>query len=147
MSLSFEEILDREGKLVYKTRGCSMQPMLYQDRDIVIIEKSKARLKKYDVAFYKVGEKYILHRVIHVRNGYYIMRGDNNLFNEKVPDEAVLGVLTAFVQNGEKRSVTDGDYIAYYKKRVRLYPLRFIYRKTRGFAGKVKRRLLGKSKA
>ena len=35
---TFEEILSRDGRLIYKTRGVSMQPMLYQNRDLVIIE-------------------------------------------------------------------------------------------------------------
>lgn len=140
---NFEDVLISGKPLVYKVKGCSMRPMLFQDRDIVIIEKPKARLKKYDVAFYKTGEKYILHRVVRVGKGYYITRGDNNLNNEKIPDSAVLGVLTGFVTNGEDRSVTDAEYVSYYKRRVREYPLRFVYRKVRALARRIKRGLFG----
>ena len=59
---TFEEILSREGRLIYKTRGVSMQPMLYQNRDLVIIETFEGRLKPYDVALYKRGRQYVLHR-------------------------------------------------------------------------------------
>ena len=41
---TFEEILARDGRLVYKTRGTSMLPMLHQERDLVIIEGPKGRL-------------------------------------------------------------------------------------------------------
>ncbi len=63
---TFEEILEKDGKLVYKTKGVSMNPMLYQNRDLVVIEVPKGRLKKYDVALYKRGKSYVLHRVIGV---------------------------------------------------------------------------------
>lgn len=141
MSTSFEEILDRDGMLVYKTRGQSMQPMLYEERDIVIIEKPKARYKKFDVVLFNTSNKYLLHRVIKDKGSYFITRGDNNEFVEKVPEDAILGVLTGFTRDGKEYKVTDPEYVAYYKKRVLLYPLRFVYRKLRGFAGKIKRKL------
>ena len=138
---SFEEILDSGKPLVYKVKGYSMLPMLHQNRDLVVIEKPKGRLKKYDVAFYKSGENYILHRVIRVKKGCYIIRGDNNSASERVPDEAILGVLTSYVRNGAERSVTDPDYIAYYKRRVRRNPLRRLARFARKVSGNVRRRL------
>ena len=53
---TFEEILSKDGKLVYKTKGVSMNPMLYQNRDLVVIVPVKERLKKYDVALYRRGK-------------------------------------------------------------------------------------------
>ena len=47
---SFEELLARDGRLVYRVRGVSMRPMLRQERDIVIIEVPSLRLQKNDVA-------------------------------------------------------------------------------------------------
>ena len=79
MSVStFEDILARDGRLVYKTRGVSMEPMLRQNRDLVVIRVPGSRLKKYDVALYKRGKDYVLHRVIGVADGHYLIRGDNN---------------------------------------------------------------------
>ena len=93
---TFEEILEKDGKLVYKTKGVSMNPMLYQNRDLVVIEVPKGRLKKYDVALYKRGKSYVLHRVIEVNDdGTYSIRGDNTYSIETVPEEAVIGVLTS----------------------------------------------------
>lgn len=54
---SFEELLEKDGRLVYKTRGVSMNPMLYQNRDLVVIEPPAGRLDKYDVALYRRGKQ------------------------------------------------------------------------------------------
>ena len=50
---SFEEILKDEGRLVYSNVGMSMQPLIRQGRDLLIIERTAGRLKKYDVPLYK----------------------------------------------------------------------------------------------
>ena len=105
---TFEEILSKDGKLVYKTKGVSMNPMLYQNRDLVVIVPVKERLKKYDVALYRRGKSYVLHRVIEVNDdGTYLIRGDNTYSDEIVPDSAVLGVLTEFVRDGKQYKVTE----------------------------------------
>ena len=52
---TFEEILEKDGKLVYKTKGVSMNPMLYQNRDLVVIVPKEGRLKPLDVALYRRG--------------------------------------------------------------------------------------------
>lgn len=100
--VTFEQILERDGKLVYKTRGISMLPLLRQDRDLVVIEKKNNEpLKRFDVALYKRGEKYVLHRVINVKDGSYEIRGDNTFVMEHVPDDSVIGVLTEINRNGK----------------------------------------------
>lgn len=122
---TFEEILEKDGKLIYKTKGVSMNPMLYQNRDLVVIEVPKGRLKKYDVALYRRGKSYVLHRVIGVNeDGTYSIRGDNTYTIETVPEEAVLGVLTGFVRNGKQYSVTDPEYQRYVKFWDAAYPVR-----------------------
>ena len=95
---TFEEVLEKDGRLVYKTRGVSMLPMLHQNRDIIVIVPLKRRLKKYDVVLYKRGSSYILHRIVGVRDEEYLIRGDNTYRLEHVPQETVIGVLTGFVR-------------------------------------------------
>ena len=62
--ICFEELLSRNGNFAYKTKGKSMEPLLRQDRDIVVIRTVSRRLKPLDVVFYRRGSQYILHRVI-----------------------------------------------------------------------------------
>ena len=123
---TFEDLLAADGKLVYKTHGTSMEPMLRQDRDIVIVKVPEGRLKVNDVALYRRGPKYVLHRVIAVCDGYYLIRGDNTYATEKVPDSAVIGVLSAFKRKGKDYSVTDPSYLRYVRRRNATYPVRRI---------------------
>ena len=112
---SFEEILARDGRLIYRFRGVSMLPLLRQKKDLVIIEAvggsapkspgtgtgsaepaqstvtgsaeatlegstgsaepapdggTAAKLKPLDVAFYRRGNQYVLHRVISIEKTY-----------------------------------------------------------------------------
>ena len=123
---SFESLLDRDGKLVYKTKGSSMKPMLRQNRDLVVIEKPAGRLRRHDVALYRRGQSYVLHRVIRVRDRDYAIRGDNTYRMETgITDADILGVLTSFVRDGKEHTVTDFSYRTYVLLWCALYPLRF----------------------
>ena len=128
---TFEDLLAQNGKLVYKTKGRSMQPMLRQDKDLVFIQTPSARLKKFDVALYRRGKKYVLHRVIAVKDGCYLIRGDNTFRLEHVADSAVIGVLTAFRRNGKEHSVSDRGYLLYVHLWNALYPVRHLWFQTR----------------
>ena len=78
---TLEEMLRRDGFLVYKTRGVSMRPLLKENRDLVTIRPFDGRLKKYDVPLYRRrGNRYTLHRIIAVRENDYVIRGDNTAF-------------------------------------------------------------------
>lgn len=122
---TFEDILARDGVLVYKTRGASMEPMLRQNRDLVVIRVPSSRLEKYDVALYKRGEAYILHRVLEVNPDRYLIRGDNTYTLESVPDDAVIGVLTDFQRKGRQISADSRGYKLYVRFWIAIYPLRF----------------------
>ena len=121
---TFESLLARDGRLVYKTRGTSMQPMLYENRDLVVISAPQGRLQPYDVALYRRGSAYVLHRVIKVRESDYLIRGDNTYHVEVVPDSAVIGVLTGFKRKGKDYSVQDPMYRLYVHVWCAIYPAR-----------------------
>ena len=127
----FEDLLQKEGRLVYKTKGTSMEPMLRQNRDLVIIEVPSARLQKYDVALYTRGDQYVLHRVIDVRDDHYRIRGDNTYAIEQVPFDAVIGVLKSFNRKGKLHTVTERGYRFYVRFWNAIYPLRAAWRRIR----------------
>ena len=137
---TFEDILARDGRLVYKTKGVSMLPLLHQERDLVVIEVPKGRLSKYDVTLYKRGDNTVLHRVIHVKDDFYEIRGDNTYYLEKVPDSAILGVLTSFVRKGKRISAKTPLYLCYVRIWNFLYPVRAFYVRGRRFLGRIYRR-------
>ena len=141
MSATFEELLARDGVLVYRTRGVSMEPMLRQNRDLVVIRVPDSRLKKYDVALYKRGDAYVLHRVIEDRGDHYLIRGDNTYALENVPDAAVIGVLTGFQRKGKQHNVTEKGYRFYARFWTAIYPLRRFWVRLRGLTVRAARRL------
>lgn len=115
MSLRFEDVLVRDGKLIYTGTGYSMLPMLRPKRDLIIVERPKGRLKRYDVALYRRdGGQYVLHRVLGRREDGYILCGDHQWQREyAVTDRQIIGVLTAFVRDGKEIPVTDPRYRLY----------------------------------
>ena len=122
---SFEDIIERDGSLVYTNRGFSMYPMLRQNRDLLIISKITGELKKYDVVLFKRNGKYILHRIIVVKENTYDTAGDHNWWKEKdIRRDEIIGILTAFVRDGREISVTDPAYQRYVYLWCDLYPLR-----------------------
>lgn len=145
---SFEEILDRDGKLIYKTKGTSMRPMLRENRDLVVIAVPDRPVKKYDVVLYKRNNAYVLHRVLRVNESEYLIRGDNTYSMEKVPRAAVLGILTEFKRNGKTYSVNNTGYRYYARIWHAIYPLRRLAIRVRKKLGYIARAagLSGKKK-
>ena len=125
-SVSFEEILEKEGRLVYSSVGDSMLPLIRQGRDLLVIERPDGRLKKYDVPLYRRDSgQYVLHRVLKVRENDYVICGDNRWAKEYgVTDRQILGVLTAVIRDGKEVPVTDRRYRLYVRLWCGLFPLR-----------------------
>ena len=140
--ISFEEELERSGKLVYTTVGVSMRPLIRQDKDISIIEKPKGRLKKYDVALYKrPNGQYVLHRVVKVLEDGYVILGDNCCSKEfNIKDSQILGVLTSLNRGGKEIDFESFGYKLYVRLRYAHYPVRVIIFKTKKFIRKLIKR-------
>ena len=137
---TIEQLLERDGVLVYRTRGTSMEPMLRQNRDLFTVRVPSARLKKYDVALYKRGRDLVLHRVIGVDAHGYRIRGDNTYSTEYVPEERILGVLSEFRRKGKNIRISDPGYRCYVWVWCALYPVRRFWVLCRRFAARFLRR-------
>lgn len=124
---SIKEILDTAGTYTGLTMGSSMEPLIHQQKDNIIVVKNKGRLKKYDVPVYVSPDgKYIMHRVVKVCDDHYVIVGDNLLTKEYVTDDMICGVLVGFYKNGKhyvdlKKSVL---YKIYSRVWVALLPVR-----------------------
>ncbi len=142
----FDDILKRDGFLVYKTRGVSMRPLFKENRDLVTIRPFEGTLKKYDVPLYRRRDRrFTLHRIIAVRDNDYVIRGDNTFVKEYVPRSDVVGVLTEFKRKGKNHTVDETGYRVYVRVWHFIYPLRWVLHKLRRFGGKIKRALKGKT--
>ena len=138
----FEDVIERDGRLVYTNVGDSMRPLIRQDRDILIIEKPQGRLKKYDVPLYKRDSgQYVLHRILKVRDSDYVICGDNRYCKEYgITDRHIIGVLTAVVRDGKEMPITDWRYRLYVHLWCDLFPLRAVILKARRFPKWLKKR-------
>ena len=138
---TIEQILEKNGKYLAPTVGVSMRPMLKEGRDTVVILPKIGRLQPLDVALYRCGEKYLLHRVLRQIEGGYIIRGDNCYEDEKVPEEAVFGVLTEFFRKDEHILCSNEKYLRYVKRRLKSYKFRRFFYKIKRFIKKILVRL------
>lgn len=120
MHRTVEEELAAHGHSFFQTVGDSMEPLLHNRKSTVVIKAKKGPLKCYDVALYRRPSTgaYVLHRVVRVLDGAYLIRGDNRLRQEKVPDEWIIGVMTGYYQDEQNVyvSCTSEGYRQYLKR-------------------------------
>ena len=143
-----EDVLEREGVYLCTTSGVSMYPMLRHRRDTVLIRKKTGRLKKYDVPLYRRGDSYVLHRIIRVLpDGGYDIRGDNCYKIEKgVSEDRVIGYLDVFWRGSNSKEISTSSvmYRIYSRCWVALHPLICATKKTKIFARRMGKRILGR---
>ena len=113
--LSYEEYLEQNGSMTYTNVGVSMLPLLRQGKDLFTVrKKGSERCKVGDVVLYRREGRYVLHRVVEVRENDYVILGDNCVCREfGVSDEDIIGVMTGYVRGGKEHSVSDLGYRLY----------------------------------
>ncbi len=148
--MSEHGVIEREllsGGYISTTKGTSMYPFLKTSRDVVKLITPCAPLKKYDVVLYKAAEgKYILHRIIGVRDDEYVIRGDNTYHKEYVKKERILAVLIEFKRKGRAHKVTDRGYLLYSRLWNFIYPIRYIAYHSLMLAYRIYRKIIKKKK-
>ena len=132
-TLKIEEVLDLQGQYVGPTVGVSMLPMLKNRRDTIVVKPKTARLQPLDVALYRRGNDYVLHRVIKPVKDGYIIRGDNCYADEYILEDDVFGVLTEFFRKDKHYYCTDEKYLRYVKKHLKNYKRRRFFKITKIF--------------
>lgn len=114
MQSELEEVLNRDGYLLTKASGISMLPCIRPKKDKVLLISVKnssqkelinenISVGKYDVILYKrENGTYILHRIIGLQEGKYVLCGDNQSIKEYgVRYEQILAVLKG-IYRGDK---------------------------------------------
>ena len=142
--------LKENGEASSLTRGCSMRPMLREHKDVVTMSQINRKLKKGDVVVYpsKSGE-FVLHRIVAIKKGEYIIRGDNNYFTEYgITDKDIVGILKCFFRDGKYIDCeTNKKYKWYTFYICNSYFFRYSWKMViRPFLGKIKRFLLGQNR-
>ena len=136
--VTITEQLASDGFFVGPSMGISMYPMLKTGKTTIVVSAiGDKQPKKNDVLLYKVGEKYILHRLLAVEGDFYIIRGDNCYVKERVEKDSIIGILTEY-HRGNKKIVCDGFRWRSYARAVHFfYPVRFCYHKFKDLIKKV----------
>lgn len=115
-------------------RGVSMKPMLRQGKDSVELSPLPDSLKKYDLPVYQYpGGKYVMHRVVEVRQDCCICIGDNLVEREQIPRDWMIGIVSAFCRGEKRISVEAPGYRLYCRVWVGLYPVRKLWKRTKRF--------------
>ena len=106
-------------------RGVSMLPMLRQKKDTVELSPLPERLKKYDLPVYQYPSgKVVMHRVVEVRDDFYVCLGDNTYEYEHIRPEQMIAVVSAFKRGDRRIEVTSLGYRLYSRVWVASFPVR-----------------------
>lgn len=111
---AIQEELSQGFSVTLYPQGTSMEPMLYQGRDSVVLSPVRD-IKKNDVILYqRTNGQFVLHRVIGIKNGAYVLRGDNQFIKEyPVYSHQVIAVVSAFTRNRQYTEINDRKYRFY----------------------------------
>jgi len=138
----FETQLKETGQFITVVRGVSMFPMLRNTKDPIQIVPATDELKPYDIAVYYKVDHYIVHRVLDVKSGHYIIRGDNCDALEYVPRNLIAGKVEGFWRFGKYIPVSSRWQRAYAHLWVAINPLVRLTHKTRQILWALKSRLV-----
>lgn len=117
--------------------GRSMLPMLRQGKDTVELKKAPERLKKYDLPMYRgPGGKYVMHRIVDVKDDHYVCLGDNTYVYEKVRREQIVAMVCAFYRGDRRISVEAPGYRLYCRFWCAAYPVRKLLRRAKHWLGR-----------
>ncbi len=140
--LSYEQALEEKGYFAVPPVGTSMLPLLREGEDVAVIRPCK-EVRLLDVILYRRADgTTVLHRVVGVRNGSYVLRGDNQVKNEYgVTDGQIIGRLSAFYRKGRARDMRELPVRVYGAVWWAVFPLRWLLRTLRAPLGKLRRSL------
>ncbi len=145
ISLRVEDELEKYGTYASNTNGTSMRPLFKTHRDAVVLKKVDRPLKKYDVVMYTDdASRYILHRIIKVREDVFVIRGDNTFKKEYVKKDRVIAYMVSFNRKGKHHEISDFGYKFYSRFWNFIYPIRSALRKIRTCLGRIKRKIIKK---
>lgn len=127
-------------------RGKSMLPMLREGKDSVELSPLPEKLSKYDLPVYQYPSgKYVMHRVVAVKDEYYICNGDNLVQMEKIYPDQLIAIVSAFTRNGKRIEVTATGYRIYCRLWCATRPIRHLFMRIRVYLGKLKRWIMNHS--
>ena len=138
------EVIESDGQFTFFPHGTSMMPLIREGVDRVVLVKPKD-IKLGDVVFYQRDSgQFVLHRIVKIKKGEYIMCGDNQFVLEHgITDKHILAKMEAVLRDGQ---TVDGSNERY-RKYIKGLPRRRFKKKVRNFLGRIKRKIFKKKTA
>lgn len=123
--------------------GDSMRPLIRRGMDPVTIIPLKRPLMRGDVVLFRLGEKYIVHRVWQLKNGFVRTLGDHCVNPEPwFPEQQALGLAVRYVRDGRSHRLDTPAARAWGRGWMAMQPLRRMYWVARGCAARLVRRVV-----
>ena len=126
---SIEEALNSEGYIITNFEGVSMYPTFLNNDLLIIIKEDKYEL--YDIVLYKKDNKYVAHRIVDIKDNYYVIRGDNTITDEFIPRSNLLARIDSILRNKEKIKLDYDKNFKDYQKSLHSLAFRKIKHKIR----------------
>lgn len=126
--------------------GDSMRPLIRRGKDPVTIIPLNRPLKKGDVVLFRLGGRYIVHRVRKLQEGRVQTFGDNCWNPDPwIPGEQVLGLVARYSRGGRPHRLDTPQARAWGRAWMAIHPIRLCYKRLRALAGRYYRKILPKS--
>ncbi|MCI5565649.1 MAG: hypothetical protein MR400_08180 [Clostridiales bacterium] len=140
--MTHEDSLRENGYTVCSPISGSMLPSIRPHVDSVIFVPPQ-RVRRYDVALYRVNGQAIMHRVIALRGDVCLIRGDNSARAEEIPLRDVFGVMRGFYRGKRYVAASSPGYRLFARCWVALHPLlpvvKRVYGRLRRLRGRLRR--------
>lgn len=125
--------------------GDSMRPLIRRGKDPVTIVPLRRELMKGDVVLFRLGERYVVHRVWQLKEGLVRTFGDNCWNPEPwFPEEQVLGQVVRYVRGGRTHRLDTPAARAWGRLWMAIHPIRLCYKRLRSLAGRCYRKVFPK---
>src|SRR5690554_3163921 len=105
--------LNEKGFVVSKVKGVSMWPLLNQKNTSVYIINDETYKKNDCILYVRSDNSLILHRILKVKEDFYLVSGDNQSKLEKVFPNQVKGKLIEYYKHGKTKRLNGAKYRLY----------------------------------
>lgn len=127
--------------------GDSMRPLIRRGRDPVTIIPLTRQLQRGDVVLFRMGERYIVHRVWKLAEGRVRTFGDNCFAPEPwIPASQVLGLVVKYSREGRVHRLDTPAARAWGRAWLAVHPIRNVFKRLRSFAGRCYRKVFPRRK-
>lgn len=110
----FKRLLDEGHMVEFTPQGVSMRPFIEGGRDCVLLRKCK-KLKLGHIVLAKIGDRYVLHRVVKFEGNKIILQGDGNLQGQEEcrTKDIIAYVVRIKGKNGVRKRMTKARWWYY----------------------------------